>query len=119
MKKIFSVILILFVATLAFAQGRSDYDYNGYGCNGYGCNDYSNGRNKYNERHYSERYGYKCFDDSMFLHTYQTYFWFSKEDAEATQKDIETHIKNGFYVSRVYPTGNGCIVIYQRSNSKW
>lgn len=106
MKKIFSVILILFVATLAFAQGRSDY-----GCNDYSCNDYG-----YQDRHYSERYGYKCFDDSMSLYTYQTYFWSSKEDAEATQKDIETRIKMGWYISRIYPTGNGCIVTYRRSN---
>ena len=104
MKKIFSVILILFVATLAFAQGRSDY-----GCSDYGCNGYQ-------DRHYSERYGYKCFDDSMFLYTYQTYFWSSNEDVEATQKDIETHIKNGWYISRICPTGNGCIITYKRSN---
>lgn len=111
MKKIFSVILILFVATLAFAQGRRDYGCSDYSCNDYSCRDYG-----YQDRHLSERYGYICFDDSLFLHTYQTYFWSSNEEAKATQKDIETHIKNGWHISRIYPTGNGCIITYERSN---
>lgn len=93
MKKIFSAILILFVATFAFAR---DVNY------------------QYSE--HLEKYGYVCEDDDLYLYTYETYFWSSKEDAEATKNSIETHIKKGWHVMRVFPTGNGCIVTFKRSS---
>jgi hypothetical protein len=98
MKKIFSIISILFVATLAFAKGHYDY-----GCNSQNlCS--------------PERGSYVCEDNDLFLHTYKTYFWSSKEDAEATQNDIETYIKKGWRIMRIVPTGNGCIVTFERNN---
>ena len=80
MKKIFSIISILFVATLAFAKGHYDY-----GCNSQNlCS--------------PERGSYVCEDNDLFLHTYKTY------------------IKKGWRIMRIVPTGNGCIVTFERNN---
>lgn len=95
MKKTFLVILSLFVTTAIFAI------------------DHKSG----NQDFYSlKENNYICEYDGMFYHTYKTYFWFSKEDAEATQRDIEEHIKNDWLLVGIYPTGNGCIISYQK---KW